>query len=438
VKSKYSVLFTAFMLLSALFVVGLTGTASAASPTLTLTDCTTDVAGRTFEVEPGYPLTVVFTDPCLWDMSNYAGFASANRGSLSAAISLGDGGTTIGEIERSASFGQVTLTITAQPGQVGLSTNTTYFRAPGDFFQLFTVRVSRPVSVTCPTLSGSAPYTVTPGASAGVNWSGCALQDADFRGANLNGADLSGADLSGADLSAANLSNANLTGANLDNADFGSITMGGATLERASFSGANFSDADLNGLDFSNLVADGAIFSGGNLTSVNFSGANLTEADFTGADLTQADFSGAGIEDAMFNSPDAFVRCSDSGNLGTGIPWDPGTTLPAGWSFSAGTLFVPVSACVIAPVIPVAVTLDYRGGSTGGVSVTSAVLQVGGTTNSLPTPSKNALEFTGWFSTSSLLQGRKIITVEASDAGNIFAGFIPPELVAVLETIGTL
>ena len=89
---------------------------------------------------------------------------------------------------------------------------------------------------SCPTLSGSIPYTVTPSPSPGApagDWSGCDLAGANLNSAflasaNLSGANLTGANLNSAFLASANLSGANLTGANLNAAFMGSADLTGA------------------------------------------------------------------------------------------------------------------------------------------------------------------------------------------------------------------
>jgi len=89
-------------------------------------------------------------------------------------------------------------------------------------------------AATCPSLSGaSAPYTVSPAASAGVDWSNCNLSGANLFLANLNSADLTGANLTGADLFAADLTGADLTGANLTGADLGRTDLTSADLRDA-------------------------------------------------------------------------------------------------------------------------------------------------------------------------------------------------------------
>lgn len=75
---------------------------------------------------------------------------------------------------------------------------------------------------------------VTPAPSAGVNWAGCPLSNA-----NLNGATLNGANLGGANLTNATLNNANLSAANLSKANLTTATLAGTNLSSADLAGAN-------------------------------------------------------------------------------------------------------------------------------------------------------------------------------------------------------
>jgi len=82
----------------------------------------------------------------------------------------------------------------------------------------------------------------------------------------------------------------------------------------------------------------------------------------------------------------------------------------------------------------VAISVDFRyGGATGGDSVTSAVVTTGDSADAvLPKPTQSGMHFTGWFSTRSLLEGRRITTIQGDDSGTLIAGFIPAELAQTL------
>lgn len=81
---------------------------------------------------------------------------------------------------------------------------------------------------------------------------------------------------------------------------------------------------------------------------------------------------------------------------------------------------------------PVSVTFNYNGAS-GGDSIASVLVGPGLPADAvLPRPTKSEEVFTGWFNTQSLLQGKRISTLVPSDAGSVFAGYIPPELAQVL------
>ena len=78
--------------------------------------------------------------------------------------------------------------------------------------------------------------------------------------------------------------------------------------------------------------------------------------------------------------------------------------------------------------MPGVVSFNYNG-ATGGTSVTSATVPVGSQADAvLPLPTKSGDVFTGWFNTQSLLNGERITTINDSVAGELVAGFIPPEL----------
>ena len=140
---------------------------------------------------------------------------------------------------------------------------------------------------TCPSVGSPPTYTVTPIPFSGEDFSGC-----DLTHARLANMDLTGVNLAEATLFSANLSGANLTGANL---------------------------------------------TGANLNVANLARANLTNANLSGAQMTRPIMSFA------------FVLCSDTGNLGTGISGS-FDVLPSGWSFASGTLTVPIVPCPKAPV----------------------------------------------------------------------------------------
>ena len=144
---------------------------------------------------------------------------------------------------------------------------------------------------SCPTLSGSLPYTVTPSpvvappGAPPIDWSGCNLD-----GAGLNSGSLPFANLSGANLSIANLTSANLRAANL---------------------------------------------SGANLTGVNLNSAFLGDANLTSAFVNcgTGGVLGTSINVGPFLAP----------------------TIPTGWTFISATLTAPIIACPVAvPAAPAA------------------------------------------------------------------------------------
>ena len=107
----------------------------------------------------------------------------------------------------------------------------------------------------------------------GVDWSGCIVSAANFKGVDLSGANLRDilivssrileSDFSAADLADARVSNSDLSGSNFS----------GATLDRV-----HFTTVDLSGTLFKNAKIDLGTATNVNLTDANFQGAKITDS----------------------------------------------------------------------------------------------------------------------------------------------------------------
>jgi hypothetical protein len=168
--------------------------------------------------------------------------------------------------------------------------------APGSVVTASTASAAPSCPVIDPTTHLAAPLP-TPG----IDWSGCNLDRADLRGASIVGANLNG----------------------------------------ASLIGATFQDTVLDGITFVNAILTGASFRGARLW-----GANLTGAHLDGVSLQDATLSPGPLQ-----AEQAFVTCTDTGILGTGMPeFTP--DLPDGWTLTPGipsglTLGAPIAPCPV-------------------------------------------------------------------------------------------
>jgi len=152
------------------------------------------------------------------------------------------------------------------------------------------------------------------------------------------------------------------------------------------------------------------------LTTINF-GTGLTTI---GAVAFENATSLAGIY--FFGNKPTTEGANIFGNVrATNILYKQGTT---GW-VSAG------SFGGLSTYPGIEITLNNNG-ATGGNTGNSALVQVGGSADSIPQPTKSGLQFTGWFDTSSLLNGKRVTTIDTNNPGTLEAGFIPPELALVL------
>ncbi|HEX4794631.1 MAG TPA: pentapeptide repeat-containing protein [Humisphaera sp.] len=108
--------------------------------------------------------------------------------------------------------------------------------APGLIFAKATLRhASLDVSLKSPSFEGAD--------LSASRWSGCTIEDGNFRGANFQNATLVGCKLKNSDFANANLRGANFAGADLsgsrfDGADLAGCSLRGATLQKADFSRA--------------------------------------------------------------------------------------------------------------------------------------------------------------------------------------------------------
>jgi uncharacterized protein YjbI with pentapeptide repeats len=200
----------------------------------------------------------------------------------------------------------------------------------------------------------------------GANLDGARLGSANLTGANLTGASLGGADLEGARLgnlvgacpaspgpafclqsvsgklalfgNGVDLSNADISGVELPAGVF-TLNLSGANLRRArlpaagtlywagpQLAGADFTGADMHGVTFGyNTGADGANFSGANLSAAyffvtaapnaNFTGANLRNLQVYQSSLSGSNFTGADLTGAGDWTRDAYGHASQPWHL---------------------------------------------------------------------------------------------------------------------------
>jgi hypothetical protein len=159
--------------------------------------------------------------------------------------------------------------------------------------------------------------TTRPDVQAAVTVIGRRNMRQDRQPINLTGANLGRADLTSANLTRAGLGFANLTSAGLFSADLFSAHLFRADLTGANLGRANLTDANLTSAD---LTSADLTFA--NLTNASLYSADLTDADLTGADLTSADLSSAELSSAEL----------------TGARWPEESSVPEGWTASAGRL----------------------------------------------------------------------------------------------------
>jgi uncharacterized protein YjbI with pentapeptide repeats len=217
-------------------------------------------------------------------------------------------------------------------------------------------------AVSCPTVNGTTG-AVTPAPSAGVDWSGCNLHDANMSGADLANANLTNAELWGSDLSGANLTDADLntfyvydltlTGADLSgtqfayNGDLSGVVSGGITGRPANLPYYPDGQYVLGG---GYLAGPGAYLAGADLAGVNLTGAylvaspaNSTDADLAGANLTGANLSGGALGADLSGTELAGANLADLDSQGnTGTP----ASLPQHWADVDGYLLGPTVVAV--------------------------------------------------------------------------------------------
>ena len=168
----------------------------------------------------------------------------------------------------------------------------------------------------------------------GLDLSGLNFKRADMRWVRLNNSDLSGSTMTGVNLDLAWMVGANLENADLTDARLFSAQVQRANLKNAILDGArvtaNFKQSDLRGASFRNAdmsadmknqsmglmgtvmtsaKADGADFTGANLSRLNaefakFNNAILDNADLSGAKLGGSDLTGASVKGLKLNDTD--------------------------------------------------------------------------------------------------------------------------------------
>ena len=180
----------------------------------------------------------------------------------------------------------------------------------------------------------TSPADFTKHRLSGLDLSGLNFKRADMRWARLNNSDLSGSIMRGV-----NLDLAWMVGANLENVDMTDARLFSAPIQRANLKNAildgarvaaNFKQSDLRGASFRNAdmsadmknqsmglmgtvmtsaKADGADFTGANMSRLNaefakFKNAILDNADLSGAKLGGSDLTGASVKGLILNNTD--------------------------------------------------------------------------------------------------------------------------------------
>ena len=99
--------------------VGFASPANAATQTITLTSCYSDIAGRTFEVAQGDTLLIQFSTPCVWAYgANFVGFSRSNGGAGENEVAVYDAwNVKVADVTRPGNpNNQATILITPNPG----------------------------------------------------------------------------------------------------------------------------------------------------------------------------------------------------------------------------------------------------------------------------------------------------------------------------------
>jgi len=118
----------------------------------------------------------------------------------------------------------------------------------------------------------------------GIDFSNCALKEAQLKGANLSKTIFQNAELGKANLQEADLQEANLIGTSLRETNFQGANLRKANLQRAdlreaNLQGADLREANLEGVDFQRANLKGAILNESHLANASFKDADLELAD---------------------------------------------------------------------------------------------------------------------------------------------------------------
>ncbi len=161
---------------------------------------------------------------------------------------------------------------------------------------------------------------------AGVNLSGCFLEQVNFartslKGANLSKAIMARANLENADLTGANLEGTNLGAARATRANFTEANLDSAKLTRGVFKDADFTRAELKDAESLEVVISGSSFAGAHMPGMTFLEAEIAGTGFPGADLTAGAFISCDIRDCDFTGA-VMNRCAFSDTKFTNVVFD--------------------------------------------------------------------------------------------------------------------
>lgn len=166
----------------------------------------------------------------------------------------------------------------------------------------------------------------------GSDWTGSVLKSSKWVRALLNDCVFASAQLASSDFSGASLVRANMSGANLSNVSATGWNASQAQLNGCIANGAIFTYGDMRATDFSNAVMSGAQFVDSDLEKAIFKNAIVKMANFTDANLRDASFEGADISGANFER----ARGLTSEQVGVAAFWDSSTKLPVHVTLPSG------------------------------------------------------------------------------------------------------
>jgi uncharacterized protein YjbI with pentapeptide repeats len=120
-------------------------------------------------------------------------------------------------------------------------------------------------------LSGEALGDCSDSPRPGVDWSGCIVSAATFRGVDLSGA---------------NLRDILIVGSKILDSDFSAADLTDARISTSDLSGSNFTEATLDRVHFTTVNLSGTLFKNAKIDLGTATNVNLTDANFQGARIT--------------------------------------------------------------------------------------------------------------------------------------------------------